>query len=470
MTAVAPPRTGDLVRTAARSHALEIWKHALRAVRPELLVREALSGGKFPIQADLAAGACILVVGAGKAGAAMALGVEEALASDHARLQGFLNVPGPAAGPAPVITPELQGIAPALPLPRAIRLHAARPAGSNHPTAEGVAGSQIILDLVSKAGPEDVCLCLISGGGSALLPCPVEGITLADKQAVTQQLHRCGATITEMNTVRKHLSRIKGGRLAETFRGRALASLLISDVIGDPLDVIGSGPTVPDSSTFADALAVLDKYAIRTHVSAAVLTHLEHGKAGIIPDTPKQLPGNVHSIVLGNNAVALRAAAEHAAALGYPVINLGAFLQGETAEAAAVLAGIVRSIQKDGWPARPPVCLLSGGETTVTLTAGHGRGGRNQEFVLAMLAHLGPAVGGVTILSGGTDGEDGPTDAAGALADTTTCERARTLGLSWEDHLRRHDAYPLFAATGDLLRTGLTHTNVMDVRIVLVTS
>jgi hydroxypyruvate reductase/glycerate 2-kinase len=351
----------------------------------------------------------------------------------------------------------------------AIRLHGARPAGSNQPTAEGVAGVGAMLDLVASAGPHDVGLCLLSGGGSALLPAPVEGVTLQDKQHVTTLLHACGATINEMNCVRKHLSAIKGGRLAQAFGARPLFSLIISDVIGDPLDVIASGPTAADPTTFADALAVLGRYALRERVPAAVVTHLERGRDGLIGETLKTLPPSVHNMILGNNHRALAAARQRAEALGYTVLNLGSFIEGETRQAAIVLAGIVRSIRADGQPMRPPMCLLSGGETTVTLTPQHGRGGRNQEFVLAAALHLGAAgLHRVVVLSGGTDGEDGPTDAAGALADEGTLRRASQAGLDPADYLARHDAYSFFEATGDLLKTGLTQTNVMDVRVLLI--
>jgi hydroxypyruvate reductase/glycerate 2-kinase len=348
-----------------------------------------------------------------------------------------------------------------------------RPAGTNHPTEAGVSGSDAILKLLDTAAPEDVALCLLSGGGSALLPAPVEGITLTDKQQITRLLHACGATIDEMNCVRKHLSRLKGGRLARAFLrcGRCLTSLIISDVIGDPLDVIASGPTAADPTTFADALAILDHHQLRGQTPAAVLDYLERGKRGEFPETLKSLPPGVCNRVLGNNALALAAAEQRARQLGYAVCNLGSFVEGETSQVAVVLAGLIRSVRVNGWPAPSPLCILSGGETTVTLPADHGRGGRNQELVLALAAKLGSAgLKGVVVLSGGTDGEDGPTDAAGALADRETCRRAAALGLNPALFLARHDAYSFFDATGDLLRTGLTGTNVMDVRVFLITS
>jgi glycerate 2-kinase len=443
-----------MLRTASllRQHAQAIWQAAVAAVDPFLLVRDFLMYPPPELAKTLAGPGHILVVGGGKAGAAMAAGVEAALVGSLDRLSGVVNVP-------------MESVRPL----RVLRLHAARPAGSNQPTAEGVAGVQAMLDLVAKAGPHDVGLCLLSGGGSALLPAPVAGITLQDKQHVTALLHACGATINEMNCVRKHLSAIKGGRLAQAFGARPLFSLIISDVIGDPLDVIASGPTAPDPTTFADALAILDRYGLRKKVPPSVLAHLERGRAGGFPETPKTLPPSVHNLVLGNNSRALDAAQGQAEKWGYTVLNLGSYIEGETRHAAVVLAGIARSIRADGRPLRPPVCLLSGGETTVTLGPSPGRGGRNQEWVLSAAAYLGAAgLRNMVVLSGGTDGEDGPTDAAGALADESTLTRAATIGLDPAAYLERHDAYSFFEATGDLLKTGLTQTNVMDVRVVLI--
>ena len=436
----------------SRRHARIVWDAAVAAALPVPLVQHALA--EPDLHDALRSTPRVLVVGAGKAGAGMAAGLEAALADQLDRVDGLVNVPDGHAAP-----------------PRRVRLHPARPPGVNEPTPAGVAGTAEMLRLLSTAGPDDVAVCLLSGGGSALLPAPAEGVTLADKLTVTKLLHRSGATIGEMNAVRKHLSRVKGGRLAEAFRGRLLLSLVVSDVVGDPLDVIASGPTAPDPTTFADARTVLDRYGLRPHTPAAVLAHLEAGATGLLPETPKSLPPDVVNRVIGSNRLALDAAARTAAGLGYSVLDLGAFVEGETRQVATAIAGVVRSIRRDGRPVAPPACLLLGGETTVTLVEGSGKGGRNQEFTLAVLAKLAetPAdLDGVTLLSGGTDGEDGPTDAAGAVADAGTLARAAALGLSPLDHLRRHDAYPFFDATGDLLRTGLTGTNVMDVRVILV--
>jgi len=431
----------------SRQHARTIWNAAVDAVRPELLLPKVVR-----TLHELDSAERIIVLGAGKAGAAMSVALEEALGDRLDRVVGWVNIPEGTARPT-----------------RRIHLHPARPAGSNHPTDDGVDGSREILRLAQTAGPNDVGLCLWSGGGSALLPLPAEGITLADKQWVTHMLHTCGATINEMNAVRKHLSAIKGGRLGEAFTGRELISLIISDVVGDPLDVIASGPTAPDPSTFADASAILKSFHLRKKVPDSVRRHFERGMAGEFAETPKSLAPHVSNHVIGNNALALKAAERAARDLGYGVINLGSFIEGETSAVALAFAGMVASIRRDGVPAAPPVCILSGGETTVALPEHHGRGGRNQEFVLAMLDKLGPAgMKGVTILSGGTDGEDGPTDAAGAIADAQSNDRASALGLQPRGYLTKHDAYSFFEAIDDLIISGPTGTNVMDVRIVLV--
>jgi hydroxypyruvate reductase/glycerate 2-kinase len=431
----------------SREHAQAIWKAAVDAARPEPLAAAAVRA--VP---EIAAAPRVLVVGAGKAGPGMAAGLEEALADRPDHVEGLVNVP--------------EGMT--APLER-VRLHPARPQGVNEPTAAGVAGTEEMLELLASARLEDVAVCLLSGGASALLPAPAEGVSLADKLAVTKLLHRSGATIDEMNCVRKHLSRVKGGRMAAAFRGKLLVSLIISDVVGDPLDVIASGPTAPDPTTFRDALAVLERYKLLADVPPSVRNHLRDGAGGKLAESPKKIPANVVNRVIGSNRVALDAAGREAESLGYRVLDLGAFVEGETREVAVAVAGVVRSIRRDGLPVAPPACVLLGGETTVTLGDAAGKGGRNQEFVLATVAKLGRAgLEGVTILSGGTDGEDGPTDAAGAVADWETQSSLEEHGCSAEAYLRSHNAYHCFERVGGLIKTGLTGTNVMDVRVVLV--
>ena len=417
-----------------RADALGIWHAAVDAVRPEPLVIAAVE----QLRPLLEHAATIRVVGCGKAGTAMAVGVEAALADCLDRVNGWVNVP--------------KGFTATT---RRIHLHAARPVGSNAPTQAGIDGARAMAQLLADAGPDDVALGLISGGGSALLPWPVEGVTLADKLAVTALLAGSGATIGEMNAVRKHLSRVKGGRLAERFAGH-FVTLIISDVVGDPLDVIASGPTTPDPTTYGDALDVLDRHDLRDRTPASVVGHLERGRRGELPETPKSLPATVENRLIGTNTLALTAATRTAERLGYRVVSLGSAVEGETADVARRHAAIVRTLP-------PRTCLLSGGETTVTLGRHPGRGGRNQEYALALAVELGDTPNVLT-LSGGTDGEDGPTDAAGAIADADALRR----GTDAAGHLARHDAYPYFDAVGGLLRTGLTGTNVMDVRLTLV--
>jgi glycerate 2-kinase len=436
--------------TELRHAARAIWDAAVAAAEPAELVYHALTGP--PGEAIRAARRIIIVVGGGKAGAAMAAGLERALGDRLDRVEGLVNVPGGSERPM-----------------QKLHLHAARPAGSNHPTAEGVVGASRMLELVSNAKSDDVVVCLISGGGSALFPAPAEGISLEDKQVTTKLLHACGASIDEMNAVRKHLSRIKGGRLAQAFRGQRLISLIVSDVVGDPLDVIASGPTAPDPTTFADALAVLRRYDLTSKVPATIVRHLELGEAGRIPETPKSLSDKINNVILGSNSISLRAAQAKAESLGFQVLNLGAFVEGETRHVAVACAGIVRSVLRDGRPLAAPACVLVGGETTVTLGPAPGIGGRNVEFVLAMICKLGAeGMRRVVVLSGGTDGEDGPTDAAGAISGSSTWEVANRHKLDSAAFLDRHDAYSFFEKTGDLLKTGLTGTNVMDVRVILI--
>jgi hydroxypyruvate reductase/glycerate 2-kinase len=397
----------------------------------------------------------IAVVGAGKAGAAMSRAVEDVLGERwmrEKRLHGCVNVLDRTVVPL-----------------RHIQLHGARSAPDNKPTVAGVEGARRIRSIVEALGPSNLALCLISGGGSALLPAPAAGITLADKQEVTGLLHAAGATIGQMNAVRKHLSELKGGGLARLFRGRWLVSLIISDVVGDPLDVIASGPTAPDRSTFADALAVLSTPQLLGRVPQSVLDHLRAGAKGEHPETLKRLPKNVANFVIGNNGTALHASARTARSLGYRVLNLSSFIEGDSQQVGTVLAGIARGVREHREPVAPPVCILSGGETTVTLEPEHGLGGRNQELVLAALHHLGSTgMTDVLVLSGGTDGEDGPTDAAGAFGDEALLRQAVRRDLRPAEFLARHDSYHFFKPLGGLIKTGLTNTNVMDLRVVLV--
>jgi hydroxypyruvate reductase/glycerate 2-kinase len=444
-----------------REQALAIWHAGIDAVRPSVLLPRAVADASLGLSQAVASASRIVVVGAGKAGGAMTQSLLDSFPQDRDRFAGLVNVPDEA-------VPPQQG---------QIELHGARPAASNHPTERGVAGARRMLDLLRAADPGDIGIVLLSGGASALLPLPCPGITLAEKQAITLLLHKCGATIGEMNTVRKHLSAIKGGRLAQAFAGSALYSLILSDVIGDPLDVIGSGPTVADPSTYADALAVLGKYHLISEdpvrqgavAPSQIVRYLQAGAAGIHSETPKQTPGNVHNRLIGTNASALQAAATMAKGMGFQVHSLGSEIQGDTAGAATEHVKVIRSMIEGQSGGAQPICLLSGGETTVNLTPGHGRGGRNQQFALHLLVQMAAEVlSRVTAVIGGTDGEDGPTDAAGAIVDSTTLSNAQSRGLRARDALVAQDAYPFFDQSGGLLKTGLTQTNVMDLRVMLL--
>ncbi len=423
-----------------RHHALQIFRAALRAVDPHQAVLDHLRFDGRVLKAPrkryrLSDFDSIQVIGAGKASAAMAQAVERLLGR---RISGgFINVP--------------DGISTHL---RRIQL---QPCGHPIPDERGVDGALRILEIARTAGPRDLIIALISGGASALLPAPAPPLTLAGKQELTKRLLASGATIHEMNTVRKHLSLIKGGQLARAVFPATLLTLLISDVVGDDVEVIGSGPTVPDPSTVADAARVLERYDVP--LPGAVTLH----------ETPK--PGDpvfarASQLMIASNKQAIAAAAKQARELGYRTLVLSTTIEGETRDIASMHARIAREILQSGRPVRRPACLLSGGETTVTVR-GNGSGGRNQEFVLAAALALG-ASSLVTILSAGTDGIDGPTDAAGAIADSSTLPRATALGLDPRRYLDNNDSYHFFEPLNALLKTGPTGSNVADVRVLLI--
>jgi hydroxypyruvate reductase len=389
----------------------------------------------------------IYVVGAGKAGASMAQAVEELLGSHLTR--GIVNV-------------KYAHLA----LTRTIELHeAAHPV----PDEAGVRGTQRIIDLLESATDRDLVLCLISGGGSALLTAPAPGISLQHIQAVTTLLLQCGAPIEEINTIRKHLSAVKGGQLARIAAPTTLITLILSDVIGDPLDMIASGPTVPDPRTFQDCMAILRKYDLVHKLPQPVLEHMQQGVEGVIAETPKTGDPafeKTQNLIIASNTLAAEAAAQKARELRYNTLILSTVIEGETRDVAKVHTAIAKEILHSGNPLAPPACLISGGETTVTIR-GEGLGGRNQEFVLAAADEI-QGRERIVVLSAGTDGTDGPTDAAGAIADDMTVSRATQQQLELADYLNNNDSYHFFEALGDLIKTGPTNTNVMDLRIVLV--
>jgi glycerate 2-kinase len=335
-------------------------------------------------------------------------------------------------------------------------------AGHPIPDVPGIRAAHRVREILRELNARDLLLVTVSGGASALLSAPADPVTLAAKQKSTNLLLRAGADIFQLNAVRKHLSFLKGGRLAALAYPATVVTLLLSDVIGDPLDVIGSGPTAPDPTTFIDAIHVLEKCNIVARTPKTVLDLLRKGACGEIAETPK--PGdpifkNVYNIVAGSNALALAAAARQARSLGYRTRVLSNAVSGEARDVAGPQIEILRKI------ARRPACLLAGGETTVTVK-GKGKGGRNQELALAAAIAL-DGFSDVLALCAGTDGADGPTDAAGAIATGDSVARASRLGLDPLDFLRNNDSYTFFSALGDLVKTGPTGTNVMDIEILL---
>jgi len=435
--------------------AMRLVRAALDAVDPAQAVQRAVcrQGNQLTVgewSYDLDEYDRVLVVGGGKAGTPMVRALTEILGD---RLTGgWVNVK----------QGHVEGASQTGP----VTIHEAR-----HPIPDeaGRQGAAQILDLVSRAGERDLIFCVISGGGSALLPLPVEGITLRDLQALTDALLRCGATINEINTVRKHCSQIKGGQLARAAFPATVVALVLSDVVGNPLDVIASGPTVPDTSTFADAQAILAKYDLLASVPASIVSRLQDGLEGRVPETSK--PDDpaferTATVIVGSNAIAAQAVRDAAQEMGYHTMLLSTYLEGEAREVAKVIAAIGKSLLVEGWPLPRPACLIAGGETTVTVR-GEGKGGRNQELALSAAIAL-EGWPDVTIVALATDGTDGPTDAAGAIVCGDTVRRARQKGLAAADYLARNDAYAFFDGLGDLIRTGPTNTNVNDLTIILV--
>lgn len=422
---------------------------ALQAVDPAAAVKRFLrrSGSQLTLGEqtyDLNRTNHIWVVGAGKAGAPMCQAVVDVLGD---RITGGL-----------VIVKE--GHAPARQLPPALQIiEASHPV----PDSRGVQAAHQMIELLSAAGPDDLVLCLISGGGSALMSAPAQGIGLDDLQQLTHLLLACGANINEINTLRKHLDEIKGGGLARCAAPARTAALILSDVIGDPLEVIASGPTAPDPSTFADAVHILNRYGLWIQTPAAIRDRLERGLQGRVAETPKPGDGlfeRVQNQVISSNIQAARAGLNQAECEGLHPLLLTTFLQGEARQAGRMLAAVARQAAASGDPLPRPCCIAAGGETTVTLL-GSGRGGRNQELALGAVTELG-GLPDVLLAALATDGGDGPTDAAGAVVTGETLLRAHQAHLDPLDSLSRNDSYPFFDALGDLLKPGPTLTNVND--------
>ena len=449
------PHTGASGYSGAeqrRTDACEIFAAAVAAADPRRCVLEALrvDGQRLLVGGrsyDLARFTGILVIGAGKATPAMAAAVEERLGDRITA--GAINTK----------------YGHSVPLERIETTEAGHPL----PDEAGVAGTLKMLELAGRCGESTLLLCLFSGGGSALMPAPVAEITLAEKQQTTRELLACGATIGEINAVRKHLSLVKGGRLARLSHPAPTVSLMISDVIGDRLDTIASGPTYPDSTSFADCDAIFSRYGIQSRIPRAVLSCIEEGRLGNSADTPgagEDCFRNTLNLVVGNNSLAVEAAERKARELGYEPLVLSSRIAGETREVAGVHVAIAEEAAAAGRPVAPPACIISGGETTVAVK-GTGRGDATRSSPLPRPCCW-TAAKGITVLSGGTDGTDGPTDAAGAVCDGRTAARARDFGLDPDSFLDDNDSYHFFRPLGDLLMTGPTGTNVMDLRLMLV--
>lgn len=435
-----------------RADARDIFAAGVKSADPFAAVKRhvGFSAGALTVDGrhyDLATQGHVFVIGCGKAAAQMALALQEIIG---AKITGGV-----------VVVKYGHGLS----------LEKIKVVEAGHPIPDqaGFSGAQQVVEMVSGAGAADLILFVISGGGSALLPMPADGLTLADKQKTTQALLASGATIHEVNALRKHLSRLKGGRLAQLAFPANTISLILSDVVGDQLDAIASGPTVGDATSYGDCLEIVRRYGLNDKIPGAALSLLQRGAQGEIAETPKPpaaLFRNVQNLIVGSNRMAIAAAQQQAAALGYPTLVLSSAIEGESRAVASSHCAHIKEILQRDRSAGQPHCLISGGETTVTLR-GDGLGGRNQEFALAAAIEIAD-LDNVVVLSAGTDGTDGPTDAAGAIVDGTTLHRGRAQGLNAHEFLSRNDSYPYLQATGDLLVTGPTLTNVMDLQVILI--
>ena len=433
---------------------MEALSQALLAADPRTILRNkvrlrrnALEIGEFSFK--LSEFRRVLVIGGGKASAGMALEIERIL--DGWITGGSVNIP-----------------AYTKPWPRG-RLIKFNPASHPIPSADGVRGVKSMLRLVGQPSEDDLVICLISGGGSALMPLPPKGILLSDKQKTTNLLLKSGAKIDEINAVRKHLSDFKGGRLAEKLHPATILSLIISDVVGDKLESIASGPTVPDDTTYADVYTILQERGLWRTVPGSVRKRIQKGNEGKLPETPKRslrIFKRVYNVLVGTNEESCQAAVEALEKRGYYSLILSTRLQGEAREVGKVLASICADIHENHLPVAPRAAVVAGGETTVTVH-GKGRGGRNQELVLSAALSIrgNPAM---LVSSIGTDGVDGPTKAAGAVADGNTVERGLRIRMDPDSYLRENNSYQFFGRLRDLVITGPTGTNVNDIFIAIV--
>ena len=435
-----------------RDHAREIFAAGVKSADPFAAVKRHVDVAGEVLRVDgrnydLATINNVFVIGCGKAAAQMALALQEML--------------GERIASGVVVVKHGHGLS----LKKIKVVEAAHPI----PDPAGVAGARQVIEIVSRAGAADLILFVISGGGSALLPMPADGLTLEDKQQTTHALLTSGATIQEINTLRKHLSGLKGGRLAELAWPASTVSLILSDVVGDRLDAIASGPTVGDATTFEDCMGIVRRYHLAEKIPPAVINLLGRGVRGEIAETPKPAAAvfeKVQNVIVGSNRMAIAAAQQQAAALGYHTMVLSSTIEGESRAVASAHCARIKKILERNPSVGQPLCLLSGGETTVTVR-GDGMGGRNQEFALAAAIEIAD-LKDVVVLSAGTDGTDGATDAAGAVVDSATVARGIARGLDAREFLARNDSYHFLQSTGDLLNTGPTLTNVMDLQVILL--
>ncbi len=435
-----------------RGEVLEILAAALGAVDPAKLVKRyvRLDGDKLIIGERtyaLKRYRKIFIIGGGKASGVLAQALEEMLGERIS--EGVVNTKYGHSTEADVIR--------------------VKEAGHPIPDENGASGVGEMQRLLEGAGPDDLVICLISGGGSALLPLPAPGVALEEKGRITGMLLRAGATIDELNTVRKHLSAAKGGQLARMTYPAELASVILSDVVGDPLETIASGPTAPDSTTFAEACAVLRRYGLWDELPRSVEEHLAKGRKGEIPETPREgdpIFSRVYNLIIGNNRLAVQAAIERGKELGFNTLLLSTFLQGEAREVGKVWGAIAKEVLRFGNPIPRKALIVAGGETTVAV-GGTGQGGRNQELALSVALEIDGLE--KTVIAGlATDGTDGPTEAAGGLVDGFTAERARGRGINPREYLENNDSYNLLRETGDLIIIGPTDTNVNDLMLAAV--
>ncbi|RLE64798.1 MAG: glycerate kinase [Thermoprotei archaeon] len=440
------------METRLHTDALQIILEGIRAADPEEAVRKALKfkNGKLKVGTkvfDLKGK--LYLVGFGKAAYKMAKAASEVL--EKIIEKGIISIPKGFK-----IEKKLENIEIIF-------------SGHPKPDSGSIEAGKKILELANEAGENDIVLILISGGGSALMEYPVEGVSLDDIANTTILLMNSGADIYELNTVRKHLSRVKGGQLAKAIFPATTISLIISDVVGDRIDMIASGPTAPDPTTFQDAWFVLEKYHLLERVPNSVRLYLKKGLKGEASETPKKedpIFKKVYNHIVASNITSLEKMREKAEKLGYNTLILTSMIQGEAKEVGKVIAALALEAKKTGYPINPPAVILAGGETTVTVK-GSGKGGRNQELALSAAIQI-KGINGVVIASVGSDGIDGPTDAAGAIVDGFTVIKAENQGMNVIKYLDDNNSYTFFKKVGGLIETGYTGTNVNDFIIAII--